>query len=311
MEVLSTPVTPPFVYNYQCSSVLLTSFVPVLIMGFAIQLCFILAFPLICSLVNGRNMSLVIRNKMLPGIAWPLFWADNDDVEFPLHQKRILLIEDPRVLFNSNFVICFDVLNNVMIFLTFGLASPVLAAAVVVVAVLKMHLLLLLVGRFAAVLKDDDRNSVSQGASTESEVHYALAAMCRLPFPLVEVLQLSFWPFATVSAVFISLVCWDIACDDIGWELSLFVPMWATVYLVFLMAFNRVFRNRRNVSFGLTARSIDLDDTSQPEGCRSTDIELSVPRYSHDTVNILQLNSSSVDIKNNSKTATRNPMQVS
>jgi hypothetical protein len=44
----SAPVTPPFVYNNQCASVILTSFIPVLIIGYSIQLIVTLGLPMMC-----------------------------------------------------------------------------------------------------------------------------------------------------------------------------------------------------------------------------------------------------------------------
>ena len=83
---------------------------------------------------------------------------------------------------------------------------------------------MLLIGRFADTLGHDENESV----------HFALIALAKVPFPLNEVLKQSFWVIVWTSALFFSLVCWDIACDDVGWGDSLWIPLVTMSYPLLL-----------------------------------------------------------------------------
>ena len=221
IEVDSAPVTPPFVYNNQCASVLLTSYIPVLILGFSMQivLCFIM--PLLLSQL-GRyiDLSKIIHNRIIKGIIWPEFWLNSDDSDV-LSRNQARLAKHPTSLLNPKSILCFDVLNNMMIMLTFGLCSPILAVAVACTVVSKMIVLMLMVGRFAYILRSDDAND---------STHFAMIALAKVHFPLIEVLKESFWLILWTSALFFSFVCWDVASDDVGWLKSIWIPIVTTGY---------------------------------------------------------------------------------
>ena len=221
VEVESAPVIPPFTYNNQCSSVLLTSYIPVLIIGLSIQLVMCFIVPVIlCQAGKWLDLTEIIHRKMLKGILWPEFWLNSDDSDLASRNKAHLE-NDPTIILNSKTILCFNILNNVLVMLTFGLCSPVLAAAVTCVVVAKMNVLLLLVGRFAAVLSSDD---------SSGSMHFALAALAKVSLPVNEVLKRSFWVIVRTSALFVSLVCWDIASDEVGWADCIWIPLTVICY---------------------------------------------------------------------------------
>ena len=224
----SAPVTPPFVYNSQCASVILTSFIPVLIIGYSIQLCVTLGLPMMCFRgYKWVNFTTPLRRNMIPGVFWPALWL-NADTSDTLNRSGVNVENDPTILVKTKSILCSDVLNNATIMLTFGLCSPVLATAVVCVVVLKMRFLELQVARFAVLLE----TAMKRCSSVEDGAHLqvALVALGRVPFPLREVLRQSFWLMAWASALFFALVCWDMACDEVTWLESLWVPVSAMCY---------------------------------------------------------------------------------
>ena len=256
MEIESAPVIPPFAYNHQCASVLLTSYIPVFIMGFSIQIALIFIVPMLL-FQTGKLLGLrvIIHRK---GILWPEFWLNDNDTSPTVRQNKTSLGNDPMILLSSKSVICFDILNNIMLLLTFGLCSPILAVAVSCAVVLKMKMLILLVGRFTAVLTnsassaEDDResgsdkhgNSTGDSSAKEEDLHFALLALTKVPFPVVEVLRHSFWLITWTSSIFISLVCWDIAGDDVGWAKSCWIPVVAMSYPPLLWVIDGYVRRR-------------------------------------------------------------------
>jgi hypothetical protein len=226
-----------------CSSVLLTSYIPVLIIGYAIQLALTVLMPTaLYQIGKVSNVKTIINRKIIKGIIWPEYWADESDSEVAT-ENRTSLDKDPTILLSSKSIICFDVLNNIMIMLTFGLCSPLLAAARTVVVVCKMHMWMMLLGRFTAQLHDSKSITdidTGTGADTgrSGELHFAVMALARVPFPVTKAMQQCFWLVAGISSVFVAMVAWDIAGDDVGWERSAWIPVVGVSYpmLLWLMA---------------------------------------------------------------------------
>jgi hypothetical protein len=221
VEVESAPVVPPFIYNNQCASVLLTSYIPVLILGYSIQIVLSVAMPVLLSPL-GAWLATTFH-----GILWPEYWLrDGDGDAAVASRNRVYLAKNPTIILRPEDVLCFNILNNLLIMLTFGLCSPVLAVAVTCAVVSKMSVLMFLVGRFSKVLRGGD--------DEDGSVHYALVALASVRFPLLEVLQQSFWVIVWTSALFVAMVCWDIAGDDVGWAASIWLPVTVICYPMFL-----------------------------------------------------------------------------
>ena len=239
VEAESVDVIPPFIYNNQCASVILTSYIPVLIFGFAIQIvtCFLLPF-LFCQVEKQTEsgLSKIVYSKTIRGLLWPDFWliSENPDIA---KEKKAKLEKDPLIVLNTKSILCFDILNNLMIMLSFGLCSPILAIAVVCTVVSKICVLLLSIGRFLYVLRKDSDDSM----------HFAVAALCKVDFPLTEVLEQSFWVLVWTSALFFSLVCWDIAGDSVGWAASIWIPITTMCYPIVLWVIARCVKSNGTV----------------------------------------------------------------
>lgn len=235
VQMDSAPVTPSFTYSNQCSSVLLTSYLPVLVLGFSIQLmiCFIkpVVFILAGSVVDTGAL---LRLKVCKGVLWPQHWARSAWTS----EKRAALEKDPSLLLNPKSILCFDVLSNLNVILTFGLCSPILAFAAMCAVLAKMHMWRLLVGRFTRELIGDH--------DSDGGCNLALLVLGDMHFPLMRVLRRSFWLIAVSSSVFFSFVCWDIASDDVGWRQALWLPITTLCFPVLLWALSRMTRGRHD-----------------------------------------------------------------
>lgn len=228
VEVDSAAVVPPFTYNNQCASVLLTSYIPVLIIGYSIQmvLCFLL--PLLVIQIGKRiNLEGIIHHKAMAGILWPEYWLQSDDTGL-VYRNKSQVTTDPTIVFNPNSIICFVILNNLMIMLSFGLCSPILAVAVTCSLLCQMNLWTLLLGRFACLMRNDTV------ADVDTNIHFALAALARVQFPVREVFKRSFWIIGWCSGFFCAMVCWDIAADEVGSAESIWIPTTTLCYLILL-----------------------------------------------------------------------------
>jgi hypothetical protein len=266
----SAPVTPPFVYNNQCSSVLLTSYIPVLIIGCSIQLILALVLPVIYHYIGKRAdmAAIMLRFKFIPGVYWPSLWLNAESSD-SLNRKRVSVQDDPSILLNSSPILCSDALNNATIMLTFGLCSPVLATAVVCVVVLKMKLMEMLVVRFTVML--ESAKNAGNNVEGKAHLHVALVALGRVPFPYREVLRKSFWLLAWASAMFFALVCWDMVSDEVGWWRALWAPASALLFPVLLWAAGR----------GIGWRGSGRRKSSGSLNDKEHGVELSVVSFQH------------------------------
>jgi hypothetical protein len=257
----SAQVIPPFLYRNQCSSVLLGAYIPVLIIGFSIQLLLTLFLPFIV-LQIGKLCNLtkiIIRYKLVTGILWPDFWLQQrdstttvvagnkeKDKEEDLNRRNKMALEsDPTILLSPETIFCFDILNNLVILFTFGLCSPVLALAVGCVTVLRMNMWVLLLGKFVCKLHPGDE--MTQSADRKGMVHFGLVALMKVNFCLKEVLQNSYWHIAGVSTLFVSLLCWDMAGDELSWLESIWLPVTMALVLVVLRVVAWALRRRNMV----------------------------------------------------------------
>lgn len=255
VEVFTEPVTPSFTYNNQCSSVLLTSYIPVLILGFSIQLTLCFVMPIVLTYAGSMfDLSSFVHRKVLKGIVWPQYWLAKepmDDIHF-----RNLLGKDPTLLLNPKTLFCFDILNNFVVLLSFGLCSPVLALAIIFVVLAKMNIWKEFVTRFVIKISGDEVGSSN---------HYALVALARVEFPIRNVLKRSFWLIAMSTSAFFSFICWDIAADDVGWLQSLWIPLSIIFYPVLLrMASSFLYREgsgsiRQNHGSSVYDKSKDVE----------------------------------------------------
>ena len=174
---------------------------------------------------------------------------------------------DSGIILKMSTIFCNDVCNNCLLLVTFGLCSPILAAAIVCSVLLKMSLWVLLVGRFTRCMlhREDgsgghssdsspnsngntgtDADSPSQPSGTPSNnegaaddnrstvVLFAITALANEYIPLFEVLATSFWLLVWCSAMFVALLSWDIAMDEVGWLQSLWAPLFPLGYCVAL-----------------------------------------------------------------------------
>ena len=165
IEVDSAPLVPPFIYNYQCASVLLTSYIPVFILDLSMQLLLpCTAFGLL-SFFNYHSMPRHFRN-MFHGLIWPEFWLNKEGLVLDRHNE-CLLQKDPWMILDTRTIICCDFLQNLMLMITFGLCSPVLSVLITCVVVLKMHLWKVLIGRFTKCLDVQRDNIIVDDANVE------------------------------------------------------------------------------------------------------------------------------------------------
>jgi hypothetical protein len=148
-------------------------------------------------------------------------------------------------------------MNNTLLLLSFGLTSPVLACFLLLNINLTLSFWMLLIGRYVFVtmamerhsshrttLEKEDREGVemvlgleTRSKSLQEQCEQGCLAIPNSPMMRNEIIELSSclegvsgyiracrWPVLFTSCFFISLLCWDIVGDQIGWKDSLWIP---------------------------------------------------------------------------------------
>jgi hypothetical protein len=221
-EAYSAPLVPPFIYSGQCGTVLLTRYIPVFLFGYSIQLVLTVIVLIGQAYPHFGSSLWILFGKSIWGIFVP------HKVRKPNNYDDGV---DPFGILDTRTIFCNDILNNLLVFLTFGMCSPVLLIAVVSCVFLKMGLWQLLVGRFTQFFLTSE--------SEFDNVSYALNSLAAGFTPILDVLEASFWWLLWCSALFVALIGWDMASDDAGWRATIWVAMLPLGYcgLLRLLAF--------------------------------------------------------------------------
>ena len=232
LEAVSAPVTPPFDYNNQCGSVILTSYLPVLLLGASVQVLLTTIVPLILQQVSYESVDHRFR-ILFSGVLviWPEYWGRNSAKVTSTDMDR--QSKDPFILAEARTILCNDILNNWLLVLTFGMCSPIVAVVVTGVVVVKMFITVTLIGRFTRTVMSTTYTS-SRDDSTNRTVYDPLRILGMCYIPLYGVLTEAFWRLLYCSTVFIVVVSWDIASDEVGRMRSLWVAVVPLSYVILL-----------------------------------------------------------------------------
>jgi hypothetical protein len=210
--VYVSPLRPPFLYNNLCTSTILTSYIPVYVFEYAIQLLVSILLVTILTSIEYSSFPIWLQ-KGLHGVFWP-------------NQQWIKDFIVPRDLLKATEIISFDILNHLAVFVTFGISSPFLAVILIFSVCLKLHLWRMIIGRFVY-----SRLSVRENIcnidrdNKESSRDDGIATLSIACLPIMEMLEHCIRPIVLSSAVFFAFICWDVAGDEVGWRASVWAPL--------------------------------------------------------------------------------------
>jgi hypothetical protein len=209
------PLVPPFTYNYQCTSVLLTAYIPVFIYSYSIQVAAPFIFLFTLSFLKYQSFPKVLR-KMIPGVLFPDNWSkDSTKNGF---RSDMLQIAASKRLYNIKTVTS-TMIHNVIVLLTFGLCSPVLACLIGAATYLIAATWRVLIARFVHC-------RLSKFSSQSShQLDNAMLSMARLSREGNGLIRLCLWPYVFVSAFFFLCLSWDMAGDRVGWRGGIWAPL--------------------------------------------------------------------------------------
>lgn len=219
------PMTPPFIYNNLCSSVLLTTYIPVYIFMFSLQ---IIMSPMTVLVMGGMDYSSmwVQWRRLSHGIVWPARWSKESctrSVSVTSHSDSggadSSCIASPDLLFKSD-TFQLSIMKHLMVLLTFGFCSPFLGIVLAFSLVSEVSVCLLLVSRFVR------HRLGTEDISRVTEVNdHALVALSGVKVRIIRVFQFCFRPILISSSLFFAFIGWDMAGDDSDWRQGSWAPL--------------------------------------------------------------------------------------
>ena len=223
-------LVPPFSYNYQCTSVLLTAYIPVFIYTYSLQLIAPFVFLFLLCFIKYTALPRAIR-KSIPGLLFPDNWS-RDSAGQGLRSDMLQIAVSKR-LYNIKTVTS-TLIHNIIILLTFGLCSPVLACLIGASSYLLTATWRILIARFVhyrmTLLGSDSSSSDSsggQGGAGKAQLDYSLASMGALAGEAKGLVRVCLWPYVLASAFFFLCLSWDMAGDRVGWRRGAWAPLLA------------------------------------------------------------------------------------
>jgi hypothetical protein len=263
MDILK--ITPPFTYSYQCGSTILVSYIPIYMYAISFQIVTVLLKILT---ITSRHQIPSSLRRSFSGISWPQQWSQQlpppasplsssldpsppwaRDPSPPDPSERASLTPDSLI---EPYQIISSLVNSLILLLTFGLCSPVLAGYILFSVLLTLTSWLYLIGRFLDLRQDRDQDNPRPRSLTLTR---ALTSITFTPSLTTKDYLIPFlndqlegthrylivckWPILLTSTAFMTLLSWDMAADKSGWEDSLWVPMIGCALIAQLWIFDQ------------------------------------------------------------------------
>lgn len=239
IEVDVAALVPPFLYQYQCSSVVLTSYIPVFIYSYMLLLMLPFgAFVLTC--IPYKRIPKMLRTKF-PGIIWPDYWITNREGRLTFDESEAVTADNAgistgRRLINIKTIVT-QIMHHICVLLTFGLCSPVLAVIILCAVVVTTDMLRVGIARFVhyrvctmhdegkrgRLFGDTDDERKSCAVLVQSDV--AIQALSGEFKGTIDILVVCWFPVLVTSCWFFMMLCFDMVADDVGWDETLWVPV--------------------------------------------------------------------------------------
>lgn len=182
------PLIPPFSYNNLCSSVVLTSYIPVFLFVYSIQIIVPIVYVCFFTSITYASVPNAFQ-KVIQGVFWPAHWEKREagnvgetgttvtsdtsvagvDSSCPSADRReddrgvgdMQNCAEPFKLLKADRIISSDILNHLLLLCTYGMCSPFLSLAIVLSASLKQCMWVMLLGRFVDMRGGDGGDGIA------------------------------------------------------------------------------------------------------------------------------------------------------
>lgn len=194
-EPIESSYTPPFVYNYQCTSTFIIDYSSVYVYMYVISgLVSPLLFSALQYLSTHGQPSCI---KLLPNVHKP-----------PSHD----VIDQPNVVILNRDVLQIRIVTSLSLLLTLGVVVPLLSIVVLVYMVTSTVFIQLSLGR---LLKQTDN-------ALQKKYESVLNREC---VQVLNSIQSVLWIVVLFACLFYAIVLWDIVGDRVGLVAALWAPL--------------------------------------------------------------------------------------
>ena len=252
------PITPPFIYNYDCGSTLLRAYIPVYIYVYSWLFCKSCYFLPFWSSFEYDRLPHWVQKKVV-GLIWPYIWCQT--IKSTCSPSRtdaqsVLELKTPSAkrLLSFKSIASSDIFRHVAVLLTFGICSPVLGLLIAVVVALQLRCWVALLGRFAYCRTHlwHEHNSLKAGNDVSATIiscdssqndltkksppivnsqfnlqtkDLAFDCICDGIVPLSRLFDQCCLPILWSSAAFVGGIAWDMSSDEQGWLVGCWAPI--------------------------------------------------------------------------------------
>lgn len=216
-------ILPPFTYSYQCGSAIVTSYIPVYMYATSLQLVSVILSTI---LIFTADHVIKYPSQILQ--RFPLvYWPDwDEDRSNSLKSSRMIR---PHQILS---ILC----SNLILLLSFGLCSPALGFYITASICFYGCFWLMVIGRYICLRK-------GQGIEKEIEVgepklrcddEFVQLLNHQLQSLDLSDIKVCKWPVICTTCMFMTLLCWDMVGDQVGWYDAIWVPVVGSFILLLL-----------------------------------------------------------------------------
>ena len=192
---------PPFVYSGQCSTAIITKFVPILVYMYTFLGLSIPLLSIVISATDGGNFPSLVYSAA-PGMYWP---------ENAHKYKQIV---------RANSALA-DQMLHLCVLCTYGLTSPLVAVSVTLVIISNSYFCELYIGRFLSQVLERDLVLWPDQIERDCKLTWRSPRKC-------------LWLVIMPSALFFGSICSDMAADQISIGVAVVFFVVSSLFSLFL-----------------------------------------------------------------------------
>jgi hypothetical protein len=282
-------IVPPFIYNYECGSTIMQTYIPVYVYVYIYQCLVGCCLLLVLSSIDYEVLPAWLQRRVY-GLVWPDIWSGDAPAAAPApaandrtQEKRTgadsdtFRIPTTKKLSKFKSIASSDIFRHVVVLLTFGVCSPLLACLIALSVTIKLHMWIAMLGRFVhyrvvtkcryqskEVMNESRSESETLSEllylhppvlpgdlSGEEQAHmtshsrsrpadYTLQCIARGLLPLQDVFEQCGQPVLWSSALFMGCITWDLSSDGDGWRGGYWAPIACGAVASLLWVYSRV-----------------------------------------------------------------------
>ena len=268
-------IVPPFIYNYDCGSTLIQVYLPVYLYMYIYQFLLACGFTPLWSSFDFEVFPVWLQTR-LSGLVWPDVWYGDNNVQSDSSDFDQFRIPTTKKLSKFKTIVSSDIFRHVVVLVTFGVCSPLLATLISLSVLIKLHMWIALIGRFVHFrivtkarnhsedteehfsdrektmptlsewlhlyppILPHDLSSEEQARMLSQPVDIAFVCLAEGLLPIQVVFDRCFPAILWSSALFMGGISWDLASNGGGWREGQWAPLLCVAVASLLWIYSKV-----------------------------------------------------------------------